>query len=185
MNKTTYTNSRRYVYSLKLEDPIDLLHDAYLKWYDKTGNDLFDEPQYRVFAIIKYTFKAQLKQGDWSIGGKDSYNGKKMKKFVTPRHTSKRQYSNFNDGSSYGSVQDDSTTNNLADKYDHTTPLDILIEKETRERYLNLANSDKSLKILELKAMGLRNNEIAEKWNVSKGLVAYYLKNIDQKAILN
>jgi len=35
-----------------------------------------------------------------------------------------------------------------------TTPLDILIAKETKERYVNLAVDENSLKILELKAMG-------------------------------
>ena len=182
MNKITYSTAKRYVQRLNLTDPLDLLHDAYLNWYDKTGSDLFDEPMPRVYTVIKYTFRAHLKLGDWTTGGSATYNGKKVKKFITPRHTSKRQYSSFRDGGTFAPASD---YYEAADKADMVTPLDILIAKETRSRYLDLAIDEKSLKILELKSLGLRNKDIAEDWNITRAMVTYYLRKVNQKSILN
>lgn len=51
-----YNQGRSYSYKLAKNLYKDVLHDAYVKWYDKTGHNLFDEPISRVIKVIKYTW---------------------------------------------------------------------------------------------------------------------------------
>lgn len=56
MNKKVYQHGRRYAEKL---DPInfkDILHDAYIRWYDKCQKDLFDEKEGTVIRVIKNTW---------------------------------------------------------------------------------------------------------------------------------
>jgi DNA-directed RNA polymerase specialized sigma24 family protein len=65
MDIKKYAQAKRFAYKLKFVDPIDLVHDAYITWFDKTGKDLFDEPQGRITNVIKFQFKAWLHSQEW------------------------------------------------------------------------------------------------------------------------
>lgn len=67
MNVGMYNRANNYAWVLNSADKgtqtnKDVLHDAYLSWYDKTGNNLFDEPPFRVFRVIKITFLKSLQK---------------------------------------------------------------------------------------------------------------------------
>lgn len=56
-----YTKAKRY--AAKCGYGTDLVHDAYLTWYKKTGNNLFLEPEHRVMAVMGWTVRATRNQG--------------------------------------------------------------------------------------------------------------------------
>jgi hypothetical protein len=180
MNINHYTQARRYLNKIRYSDTnLDTLHDAYLKWFDKTGTDLFDEPIHRVIKIVKMTYLAERKLGQYVTGGSATQNGKRKKKYITERFVGKRQYKGFDDGT----INEEGVCS--ADKYNRITPEDIYIEKETRQRYMALSNSEQSYQIMELKCMGFRYKDIAKEWNVDKSLITYYMRKVDQRVILN
>lgn len=147
MNNVNYYKARSYAWKINHDDYMDVLHDAYLSWFNKTGDNLFDEPMPRVLKVVKLTYMARWK--------------------AISRHNT--EFVGLGDLDTAGV----------------DTPENILIAKETKQRYTNLATNEKSAEILELKSLGLRNVDIAEKWNVTKAVVTWYLRNIDQKSILN
>ncbi len=57
MNKDNYFRARRYAFKCDPNNYKDLLHDAYLKWYDKTGRDLFDELDHTRTAVLRWLVK--------------------------------------------------------------------------------------------------------------------------------
>lgn len=57
--KDNYNRLRSYCWHLKGEHYMDLLHDAYLKWYDKTGKNLFEEPNYTGAKVIRNIMLSQ------------------------------------------------------------------------------------------------------------------------------
>lgn len=57
--KDNYNRLRSYCYVLKGENYMDLLHDAYLAWYDKTGKNLFEEPNYTGTKVIRNIMLSQ------------------------------------------------------------------------------------------------------------------------------
>jgi len=53
---TNYWNGRSYAWQVNRFLYRDILHDAYIHWYNKTGKNLFDEPWKRVVRVIKLTY---------------------------------------------------------------------------------------------------------------------------------
>lgn len=51
VNEVNYRKARRY--ALKLGAGLDLVHDAFVLWWDKTNRSLFDEPNGKMCKIIK------------------------------------------------------------------------------------------------------------------------------------
>ena len=156
MNVKVYNSARRYAEKLKFTDSQDLLHDAYLIWYDKKGVDMFDEPVWKVFTVIRLTFLAFLK-------------AKKR------RHT---YFEEFVDGyhkANQITPEDEAIATDLKKEY-------LQLGRLTRQ---NAHNHSIINDILFRKAFGLRNDEIAEDLSVSKSLVTYYLKQVDTRSILN
>lgn len=51
MNKVNYQKAKRYLTKCGYE--ADFAHDAYILWFEKTGKDLFDEPNGTVIRVIK------------------------------------------------------------------------------------------------------------------------------------
>lgn len=71
MNIDTYRQALRYAIYVEWRIPRDIVHDAYLLWYDQTGKDLFDEPPRLVTAIVKTairrTYSASRKVYQWNL----------------------------------------------------------------------------------------------------------------------
>jgi len=54
MNKKTYQEALRYSSKINNKDNYrDYVHRAYLVWFEKTGNDLFDESPFTVCRVIR------------------------------------------------------------------------------------------------------------------------------------
>ncbi len=63
MNSKMYRRGIRYASVLtKNDNSIDVVHDAYLNWYDKKNSDLFDQPAKTIFKVIKNTFFNNFKK---------------------------------------------------------------------------------------------------------------------------
>jgi hypothetical protein len=56
VNWRTYYEARGYAWKLNPDNYLDIVHDAYIIWYDRTGNDLFDEHRGRVSQTVKNVF---------------------------------------------------------------------------------------------------------------------------------
>lgn len=56
MTSDNYAKARSYCYKLNKDLYRDVLHDAYVHWFEKTNKDLFDEPLPRVIRVIKLTW---------------------------------------------------------------------------------------------------------------------------------
>lgn len=57
MKLDTYRQALRYATYIEWRTPKDIVHDAYLQWYDKTGKDLFDEDAILVMSMVKYAIR--------------------------------------------------------------------------------------------------------------------------------
>lgn len=53
MNKQEYRKAKRYAHKVTSSRDNDLVHDAYLVWFNKTGRDLFDEPNATIVSVVK------------------------------------------------------------------------------------------------------------------------------------
>lgn len=69
MNIKTYQKAKKYAKKIKYTDPVDLVHDLYLKWYDKTGQDLFDQPDGKVMSMIWKECNNAIRRGQWMWRG--------------------------------------------------------------------------------------------------------------------
>lgn len=71
-----YRRAQNYAWKLDHghNDHNDILHDAFLVWYDKHGKNLFDEDYKTVFRVIKLTFLGNIKKNNryWFYQG-DQY----------------------------------------------------------------------------------------------------------------
>src|SRR5687768_16794717 len=56
-----YSKARRY--ANKCGYGLDVVHDAYLTWHKKTGNNLFNEPEHRVMAVMGWTVRKTKNMG--------------------------------------------------------------------------------------------------------------------------
>lgn len=162
MNIRTYQNAKRYATKIKYNDPIDLVHDSYVKWYEKTGQDLFDEPEGRVMSILRNTFRGFLSKNRWTYD---------------KRTQGQRQFYEFR-----GDVTEDS---NLVHSHNPITPEDYYIAKELKERFVGVvATANPTVKeILNYRYLGYQNKEISEELGVSKSLITHYLKQVDLNGI--
>lgn len=160
MNLRIYQNAKRYATKIKYNDPIDLVHDAYVNWYDKTGQDLFDLPERRVMSIISFTFRGWLSKNRWTYDK------------VTQ---GQRQYVQFRDD-----VTEEAST---VHAYNKITPEDECVAGELLDRMRELIDIARPpvKEILEYKLAGYHNNEISEELGVSKSLITYYLNKTELK----
>jgi DNA-directed RNA polymerase specialized sigma24 family protein len=67
MNVKNYRQAQRYVDKLCADR--DYVHDAYLRWYDKCGKDLFDETNGTVIRVLKYTILNAWEKGGYMVNG--------------------------------------------------------------------------------------------------------------------
>lgn len=56
-----YTKAKKY--ATKCGYGLDLVHEAFLDWHKKTGNDLFNEPEHRVMAVMGWMVRRERNNG--------------------------------------------------------------------------------------------------------------------------
>lgn len=158
-----YKTARSYAFKMAgNQHYLDLLHDVYLVWWDKTGKNIFDENPVRVIVVMKNVWFSQERQ---------------RTEFQYEHQRHKKSVCEFQDHHKFNSV----------------TPLDILIENETKYRLKTLVFRRSSVpghpelvfEMLALKQLGYRNKDVALELGVTKGLVTFFLKRAKAKLNLN
>lgn len=169
MIRARYTAARRYATRIKYTDPLDLVHDAYIRWYDKTGKDLFDEPEHLVMRMVYWEFKRWMKENNWTYNKEPQ--GKRLE-FPLFSHEETMFLSPY--GDSFERLAASRRT------FNPVTPLDHCLANETEELYQRFIEESSEVggKILELRREGFNNVEIAKKFNKAKSWVSYQLKQI-------
>lgn len=130
-------------------DHRDLLHDAYLTWYNKTGMNLFDEPLYRIFRIISNCFRTKLAKNRYTYNHQESY----------------RIYETFQDQCW------DSTTPEvqLIGKDQLQVRIDKFYKKYPQHK-------ERLLEVLRLMYEGYERDEIVGKLGITKGSIRWVLE---------
>lgn len=151
--KKNYSTARRYAGKLKPyspTEPLDLVHDAFVTWYKKTGKNLFDEELPTVLTCVRYVFLDFIKRKKWS---KDKeWQGTRQNVELEEHHV---VYS--------------------ITPHDELVGKELM---ERMKTLLNETNGMLH-QIIEKRFEGFTNTEIAEKLVVAKSLITYYLKNVD------
>jgi hypothetical protein len=75
MNLTNYKAAKRYAEKVKNGvDPLDTVHDAYIRWYNKNGKDLFDEANGTVISVVRNViFNQYEKDHQYVVNGEKRY----------------------------------------------------------------------------------------------------------------
>lgn len=169
MNMINYKKAKKYAKKLRKGEPLDLVHDAYLIYHNRTGKDLFDEPIGRIMKVIRLSFHESINKTKHQGGGSNHKRWTK-RKFISKPYETYRTSSPFNN-----------------EKVDNVTPLDICIANDLEKAYKGLYVDKQGVlrDILILKGQGYRNIEISSTLDISKQLVNYYLKQVDLGIILN
>lgn len=172
MNIEYYRRGRRYAWALDKELCKDIVHDAYVTWWDKYEKDLFDEHIGTIFLTIKYTFLAYLKSNVWFFRG-ESQGPRKFERFEDI----------FNSG-------DEEKKRLELELFNPNTPEDEYIAAELLGEYMELirsvpkdravftGNENTTKEILTKRLNGYTNKEIAEELGISQSGVTYYLNKI-------
>lgn len=154
-------------YAFKL-DPIlyrDLVHDAFITWFEKTGKNLFEEENKTAIAVVKRKWWQFLKSTRIKIGGQRGYynpwtgesrNGK--------RGTLTKRFA-------------DVKLMELPQMRNNVTPEDEYIAKELHEQFLNVGGGLR-LEIYKLAVMGYKQVEIASILDERPNLINYYFKQM-------
>lgn len=160
MNTTNYTKGRSYCFHLDKTLYRDILHDAYLNWFEKTGLDLFDEPERKMMRIIKNTWRGYYIAKNKVINQKARWTN-----YTDPTETSNE------------STSRETTARTKTYYATDVTPEDIMIAKEIDEAEM-ATNSSIQLQIYLYAVQGYKPYEIAVLMGMCKGNIAYYFKKI-------
>lgn len=155
MNLRTYQKAKRYAVKIKYSDPIDLVHDSYLMWYEKTGQDLFDEPEGRVMSILWKVCNNYIRRNQWM------YEGTRYPKV----------YVTYEEGTS-------EKIHGTTHKYNAITPEDYCIGNDLKERFSKVVKSCDPLtrQILKYKWFGYNNTEISQEMNIAMTTLSKHIK---------
>lgn len=144
--KRKYYDAWGYAFKVsKGKDYKDLVHDAYLRWYNKTGQDLFLEHRGTIARVIHYIWLGWIKKNQVMIHGE----------MYTKVHKSKDE----EDG---------------PEQISRVTPEDILIHKE-QSQYKSVSESPYHQEVVRLLMLGYSHKEITEKLNLNPNTVSRHL----------
>jgi DNA-directed RNA polymerase specialized sigma24 family protein len=130
----------------------DLVHDSFIKWFDKKGTNLLDEPIGRIVNIIKYTSKAKIAAKRVQVNGDRTYY---------------RQFESYDDNVLNHITPDLILMGKEAESH--------ILEKITKKYPRTY---EQMIKVLCLKGQGYSQDEIAETLDITKSNVTYYMNNI-------
>lgn len=174
---SNYQKALNYAFHLNKELFRDITHDAFMRWFEKTGKNLFDEHERIVISVVKRTW--------WSnyIGpSRIMYRGKRYGKWF------KRMDEIGGDGVGGG----DSTPSYRKQSrwfmsrpalYNAVTPEDELIAKDLDEWFRRCDNETR-LDIYLYAIQGYTQSEISKIMELSPQLINYYFKRMQYMASL-
>lgn len=152
-----YWKARGYAYKLDRVDYIDVVHDAYVSWHKKTGDNLFTEHPALVAAVVKGLMKNRWRSRKYMWRGK-LYN--------------KTTYTISED------IIETTTPNFVPTTY--TTPQTELEIKQTLNRLEQSLTSKQKL-VYDLLIAGYTRPEIAEELVTMRQIVTGRFKHIYNK----
>lgn len=151
MNHLKYREARGYAFKLSPDNYIDIVHDAYIIWFEKTGQDLFEQHRGVITKTIKNLVWHQYQHARFM------YRGKIYPKVYRP----------------VLSDTPDPTTNGLSSAVKlwnlpitTETPQDIMIKKEDFEKLRGLLTVEERL-LVELYMVGFNKQSIAWETGIS------------------
>jgi DNA-directed RNA polymerase specialized sigma24 family protein len=155
-----YWKARGYAYKLvNGDDYVDLVHDAYLDWFYKTGKNLFEESRVTILVAVKYRAKQR-----W-----------RSRTFEWKYETFQKQYfkvtsedqTNPEDGNTYAPLS--TTTEHEQVEVDHDINVYVRTLSEIqREVFDKLINDEDRV-------------EIAEEFNTSPQVITARVKRLREK----
>lgn len=169
-----YKRAKSYAYKLDTNNYRDLVHNAYIQHYDRTGKNLFDESDYYVMRLIKWVRNDEYRK----FSTVTKYQETDGKYEVVDRYQRWHELPELasNDAPDLA-IEAEETYQSIIDKIQK---YNILFD--TRE---NLSNSvdveairQRMLQILTYKLAGYKNTEIASLMNLSSQVVGYYARKI-------
>lgn len=159
MNLKTYQRARQYC--RRVTGSVDFVHDAYIKWYNKTGQNLFDEPEVRVIVVLKNTIHNSRIRAMYMYEGQRYYK-------------------------QYGSFIEDSDETGVTQRSTNITPEDYCIANELEERFNRIVEHNPDMaEALKLRREGYDNKEIARLLGIHKSTIWYQLKQTNLNGIRN
>lgn len=161
--RNSYETAKGYAFKLDNKYYKDIIHDAYICWYNKTGKNLFDEHRGVISQVVKNIWLSSLKKRNQYI-----YNGEKRYREYIETLTEYEQDSN-------GYVP-----------FVYDFEEDLIIEDIIN----NIKNfiSERGEHILDMLYMQYNQSEIAKEFNVSHTTInneVIKIKNIANKMINN
>lgn len=145
-----YRKARAYLYKLTSTDYNDILHDAYLTYYRRTGLNLFDRPNGNVIGVVRNQFYESLR--------KDAYVKHGVRHFY--------QYQSFEDYTHY----DQTTPHELLESKE---AYETIAHRTKQFRLPDVAKA-----VLDLRIEGFTTREIAEKLSITPDQVNTYTNNL-------
>lgn len=176
MNLVNYKRAQGYAYKIVPQKYKDIVHDAYVRWFDKTGRDLFDEHPRVVIKVVKNVAIGARASNQYFYGTKP--NSKRKSKFVKPITIGRKtwlslQLENFNH---YEGRFDRLRT--------EVTPLDLAVAGDSMARLESMLTPNERVALDKFK-QGYKSLEIAQQMGVSSALANYYLQRIRKKSQQN
>ena len=164
METKMYQKALRYAAKCRRDNEThrDLVHDAWLKWYDKNGTDLFLEPESTVMAVIKRVYWNQLNKEGYMVKGV-----KHSKRVVSWVYPEGYEAEGSNEMLRRGTQA----------PLDIANPEEILIAKE-----LDIEIISKSpvlqIEVYKLVVQGYKGVEIAKILELTPAMVSWYFQRI-------
>lgn len=155
-----YWIARGYAYKLAPNQYRDIVHDAYLTWFNKTQKNLFNEPIGTILRVIKLTFYRTLSRN------KFMWRGKIASRQVIPLSTT-----------DYNHEEDKSIS--LSNQEDLFTQLQYQQDLKHFEDTLPKTQ----LEVMKLSITGYKPSEIAVQLNKSRQAVNGSLNHVRNKVL--
>jgi len=164
MNAIMYKKAQSYAYKCRPDEYKDLVHDAWVVWWDKKGEDLFDQDERLVMRVLKYIVLSRS-QKDYFVENGERHH----KLFINVEKLT---------GTSYDSEFNTKTLKSLQNSplLLETTPETILADKDELE-VIRKSLTDKQKSVFDLLAEGLERKQI----DMSQQLCNYYVSQIRKK----
>jgi hypothetical protein len=173
--KTNYKKALSYAYTLNPLLFVDIVHDSFIRWFDKCQTNLFEEAEHTIIATVKRTWWSKYIQPN---------------KYMFKGKIQNRQITSFSEEMRYNSITPE-------DIYIAKEFKSLLLEQLMKDIDDDLKNdklknvkgnwkltADDKLKLYLYAVSGYSYNDISEIMGISANAVGLYFKKMRWKAAL-